>query len=155
MFLNKTYYLEGLHRFNITAFDTSGNYIISTIYEFNVRNNEPPYAPLISGPSSGQAGEEYTYSFSTSDPDGNDVYYYIDWGDGDVLEWVGPYESGEIIELSHTWEEQDTYTISARAKDTWGAIGEWGTLEVEMPVDQLSFKSLNLFFQRILGRLSS
>jgi len=121
---------------------------------FGELDSSAPEAPSIDGETNGEAGVEYEYTFSTIDPNNDDVYYYIEWGDGDVLEWVGPYESGEIIELSHTWSEEDTYTISARAMDVWGAIGEWGTLEVEMPVNQLSFKSLNLLFQRILGRFN-
>ena len=144
-FLNQTYNQGGEHRYHIEATDTSSNLVISSTYMFNMQDNEPPYAPLISGPSSGRAGEEYTYSFSASDPDGDDVYYYIDWGDGDTVEWIGPYESDVIIELSHTWADEDTYTISARAKDVWGDIGDWGYLEVEMPVNQIKVVSPNLF----------
>ena len=44
--------------------------------------NEPPYAPIINGPTYGKTGTEYNYTFSTIDPDGDDVYYYIHWGDG-------------------------------------------------------------------------
>ena len=112
--------------------------------------NTPPEKPDIDGTTNGKAGTSYDYDFTATDPDGDDVYYYIDWGDGDVLEWVGPYESGEIIELSHTWTEEDTYTISARAMDVWGDIGEWGTLEVEMPVDQQVV--INPLLQMILER---
>jgi len=69
------------------------------------------------------------------------------------VEWIGPYDSEEVIELSHTWVEEDTYTISARAKDVWGAIGEWGTLEVEMPVNQVKVGSQSLFYHSFIQRL--
>ena len=105
-------------------------------FETYGRDNLPPNAPTITGPNSGKAGISYDFTFKAVDPDGDYFYYYIDWGDGDVVDWFGPYESGDEIELNHTWMEEDTYTISARAKDSWGAIGEWGTLEVEMPESQ-------------------
>ena len=109
--------------------------------------NEPPGAPSITGPTSGNAGEEYEYTFTTTDPNGDDVYYYIDWEDGQVEEWIGPYTSGVEVTLCHTWSEQGTYTISAKAKDVYGAESEWGTLEVTMPVNQQSGNSQLLFSQ--------
>jgi len=38
--------------------------------------------------------------------------------------------------VSHTWAEEDTYTITAKAQDEYGLESDWGTLEVEMPVNQ-------------------
>ena len=122
-------------------------------FETYGRDNLPPNAPTITGPNSGKAGISYDFTFKAVDPDGDYFYYYIDWGDGDVVEWFGPYSSGEIIELSHTWTEEDTYTISARAMDTWGAIGEWGTLEVEMPVNQFKVVSQSLFYRSFIEKL--
>jgi hypothetical protein len=59
------------------------------------------------------------------------------WGDGNVDDWFGPFESNDIITRNHTWEEKGTYTINARAKDSYGAIGEWSTLTVTMPLNQI------------------
>ena len=92
-----------------------------------------PEAPTIDGPASGKAGTEYDYNFTTTDPNDDDVYYYIEWGDGSVEKWIGPYLSGEEITLNHTWDEKGTYIISARAKDTDNLWGAWGELEVTMP----------------------
>ena len=96
-------------------------------------NNDPPATPTINGPPSGKAGQSYQYTFSTTDPDGNDVYYYIEWGDGQIEEWDGPHGSGEAVTLSHSWTNQDTYTIRVKAKDEYDAESSWETLDVTMP----------------------
>ena len=112
--------------------------------------NGPPDVPDITGPTSGTAGEEYEYSFVTTDPNGgDDVYFWIDWGDESFEEWIGPYESGEEVKVSHTWDEEGTYTIKAKAKDVYDAESDWGTLEVSMPRNKLS----NMFFLQFLERL--
>lgn len=78
--------------------------------------NEPPTLPDINGPTSGNAGTEYNYTFTATDPDGDDVYYYVDWDDSNDSGWVGPYSSGQKVTLSHTWFEEGKKTISAIAK---------------------------------------
>ena len=87
--------------------------------------NDPPEAPSIDGPTSGAVGIEYEYSFYTTDPDEDDVYYYIEWGDGQVEEWIGSYNSGEIATVNHTWTSPDDYEIRAKAKDTNDAESDW------------------------------
>jgi hypothetical protein len=95
---------------------------------------KPPNAPTIVGPVEGKAHTEYEYTFVAIDPDGDDVYYWVQWGEGcPVVEWIGPYASGEEITLTYAWDSRGTYTIRAIAKDVHGAEGEVGTLEVSMP----------------------
>ena len=93
----------------------------------------PPDAPSIDGQTNGNAGTEYEYTFVTTDPNNDDVYYWIEWGDGQIEKWIGPYASEDDAKVKHTWSEEGTYTIKARAKDTNGLIGPLGTLEVTMP----------------------
>ena len=115
--------------------------------------NEAPDTPDITGPTSGTAGEEYEYSFITTDPNGDDVYYYIDWGDNQTEEWIGPYESSEEVKVSHTWDEEGTYALKAKAKDIYNAESDWGTLEIEMPKNQLRNNPLFLqFLERLMDR---
>lgn len=98
--------------------------------------NCPPIPPTINGPGSGNVGTEYTYSFGSLDPDNDDIGdYTIDWGDNNVEVVEGPFDSGQIITVIHTWDEKGTYTIKAKAKDIHGAESAWGTLSVTMPLD--------------------
>ena len=98
--------------------------------------NNQPEIPGITGPKNGNIGTEYGYTFSSFDPEDHNVFYYIEWGDGTDNGWIGPYSSGQEITVSHSWDEEDTYTIRAKAKDIFDAESSWGTLQVTMPVNQ-------------------
>jgi nitrous oxidase accessory protein NosD len=128
---NTTYY------WRIIGWDNHGAYSIGPLWHFTTQVNTPPGVPFIDGPSSGKAKKSYNYTFVAADPENDDVFYQINWGDGQVTDWIGPYESNVVIIRNHTWQEKGTYTIAARAKDIHGAIGEWGTLTITMPMDDL------------------
>ena len=117
--------------------------------------NNPPNEPTISGPIDGDVGEEYTYTFVSTDPDDDDIASYtIDWGDYNVEVVEGPFASGEEVLINHTWSERGTYIIKVKAKDVGGAESDWETLEVTMPRNKLfNFKS-NLK-SRLLERFSN
>jgi len=104
-------------------------------------------APIITGPVNGSAEKEYFYNFSYMDPNGDEeVYYYIDWGDGDVEEWIGPYDSGEVISVNHIWGKQGTYSLKVKGKNTGGIESEWATLEVSMPKNKPAINTPFLSF---------
>jgi hypothetical protein len=98
-------------------------------------DNQAPNKPSRpSGPSSGQTGTEYTYTSITTDPDDDNVYYFLDWGDGTGSGWLGPYNSGEGVSTTHTWTSPGGYEIKVKAKDINGAQSEWSdSLPVSMP----------------------
>jgi len=107
-------------------------------------NNNPPSAPSITGSTNGTAGNTYTYTFVTTDPDGDNVSYFIDWGDNNSSGWLGPYDSGLEKTASHSWSQKGTYTIKAKARDIYGAESDWTTLAVTMPLDLLVGQSQSL-----------
>ncbi|HIH28646.1 MAG TPA: DNRLRE domain-containing protein [Thermoplasmata archaeon] len=95
--------------------------------------NDPPVAPQITGQTNGGVGNSYDYTFIGSDPDGDQLYYTIEWGDGQTNTWVGPYPSSQPLTLPHSWSEKGTYNVRAKVKDTHDAESDWATLEVTMP----------------------
>ncbi|MBS3777970.1 MAG: PKD domain-containing protein, partial [Candidatus Thermoplasmatota archaeon] len=101
----------------------------------------PPEKPSVpTGNGTGKPNEEYTFSSSTTDADGDTVYYLFDWGDETFSEWLGPFESGEIVEATHSWDEEGDYQIRVKAKDDHGVQGEWSDpLPVSMPKTKFSF----------------
>jgi hypothetical protein len=120
------------------------NYVIS--------ENHPPNAPEIRGPMYFIPTKLYNYTFNATDPDADNVSYEIDWGDGTSEKWIGPYASGEEIIRSHTYFITHTTLIKARAKDTQGAIGEWGSLIPDSKDKQMT-NPLNLqFLARFMER---
>ncbi|UCF50383.1 MAG: PKD domain-containing protein [Thermoplasmatales archaeon] len=113
--------------------------------------NNPPEIPTIDGPTSGNAETPYNYTFNSVDPDDDDVYYYIKWGDGYIESWDGPHPSGEDFEISHTYANEGSFTIEAKAKDSEGYESGWATLNVTMPRTKPSFFKfdlLNWLFER-------
>jgi len=129
------------------AFEDNRNGNID-IYFAPLASNAPD-APQITGPASGNAKKAVDYKFTTTDPQNDQVLYYIDWGDNTNTGWVGPYASGAQITQSHTWAAKGNYTITAQAKDTNGNIGDWGTLTVTMPVSI----SLPPFFHQLIEKI--
>jgi outer membrane protein assembly factor BamB len=116
------------------------------LYAIGPLDPDAPSAPIINGPSEGKKGNEYSFTFKSTDPNGDDVYYYISWNDGKDEEWIGPYSSGYELTVNHTWKNENTFTIKARARDTdylWGPESEF---EIIIPRNKVSYNSLFLRF---------
>jgi hypothetical protein len=113
--------------------------------------NKHPDEPTISGPINGKPRTEYDYSISSNDPDGDMLFYYVDWGDGQDTDWVGPYISGQEITLSHKWNSRGTYNIRVRAKDVNSLFSPWITLEVTIPRSK-TFNFNNDFLEWLFER---
>ncbi|MCD6330747.1 MAG: PKD domain-containing protein, partial [Thermoplasmata archaeon] len=124
------------------------------ISSYSPPTNSPPEKPeRPSGEIKGKIGKEYEYTTSTTDPNGDKVYYMFDWGDG-YSEWLGPYESGETISASHTWEKKGEYEIRVKAKDEYGSQSEWSDpLVISMPkfAAKTIFDMLNDWLYELLG----
>ncbi len=87
----------------------------------------PPNQPTITGPSTGEILEEYKYTFNATDPQEDDIYYFIEWGDDTNSSWIGPYKSGETGEAVHAWAEPGDYNIRVKAKDMYQKVSIWST----------------------------
>lgn len=95
--------------------------------------NERPSAPLIDGPTHVRVGVENTWSFISIDPDGDNITYYVDWGDKcGGAEYHGPYPSGQEVNLSHKYMNKNILIINALAIDSQGAESELTFFEVEI-----------------------
>jgi hypothetical protein len=120
--------------------------------------DDPPLAPTIDGPKNGKTGKIYPYSFTSTDPDGDQVSYYIDWGDGTTSNWTPLQASGITFFENHTWTTKGTYTITCKAKDEHGLEGNSTRLEVKIPRNKeftnnkndKSTKTLDQFREKIV-----
>ena len=90
-----------------------------------VIGNQPPDMLTIDGPKCGDPGVEYTYMFIAEDFEGHEIYFYVDWGDNISTDWFGPFQSGEEVNVSHSWDSKGIYYIKAKAKDMYGAESDW------------------------------
>jgi outer membrane protein assembly factor BamB len=151
-----TYTTQGNYTVTLTVTDDAGNTSDDYTWAWIQDGNSPPDIPDIDGPNKGTAGKTYPYAFTTSDSEGLQVWYYIDWDDGSNTGWKGPYSSGLPKTFNHKWTNEGTYTIKCKAKDPYDDESSYGELTVRMPRDKAVSSSLLLrFLERypLLNRL--
>jgi hypothetical protein len=112
--------------------------------------NQRAINPLLTGPSTGKPFHKYIYSMNATDPEGESLFYWFEWGDGTITSWQGPYESGKMCNTSIYWNKKGTYTIHAKAADVYGGDSDWVTLQVTMPLsyDPPHFRFLDWLLER-------
>ena len=98
-------------------------------------------------------------TFYSTDPDGDDVFYYIDWGDSEeelirpldddvkVVPWDGPYDSGYQLTLNHKYSQRGKYEITIISKD----IYDLESPETKIPITISYFTGLNIILEKILN----
>lgn len=132
--------------------DTDADLTFAT-YGFD---NEAPSIPEIDGPVTGKPNQDITISFLSTDPDGDDVLYRIDWGDGSPIESTGYYASGTEASASNSWSIAGTYVVKVKAVDVYGAESDWGEFTIEIQksrVKNTQFFRLLQNSYRVLERL--
>jgi len=119
-----------------------------------VGSNRAPGAPIIMEGQSRMEGKDYQCFFYAVDPDGDEVYYDLNWEkidnknvatcgpDDPVYPWLGPFNSGEEVNELRECCESGDYELTIRVKDEFGKT----TVTVSYT------KALQLPFARILAR---
>ena len=114
---NTTYYWK------IVTEDIFGATTEGPIWSFTTEEggtNYPPTTPTIGGKIFVRPNQQYDYAISSTDPEEEQIFYRIYWGDN-ITEWMGPYPSGEAVIFSHSWPEPMTpYLMIVYAKDING-----------------------------------
>jgi len=109
--------------------------------------NTPPNKPILKGPTNIKNGTLYEYTFYAIDTDGDDVYYYQNWGDTFWARWwegwIGPYKSGEELLLENIWNEKGNYTVRVKAKDKYEAKSDWAILKLKISKNKESTRDLS------------
>ena len=132
-----TYPTQGIYQLSLTVTDNASNNNTQSLWVYIDKVNHPPKTPILTGRKIGVNGTTYQYTISSTDPDGDDVQYYLNWGDvywfGGAAGWIGPFTSGHKITLEKTYADKGSYTIRVKAKDRYGVKSDWATLKVTMP----------------------
>jgi len=118
------YVNAGSYEVNLTVTDDDG-YENAKIKTIVVKVNQPPEIPTVDGPKYGKIEGSYDYTFVSTDPEAENIRYYIDWGDGTIDEWIGPYASGSTESVTHTWSKIGDFQIKAKAKDIRNIESGW------------------------------
>jgi len=111
--------------------------------ELQIGDSYPPAIPTMGGPLVGRINKTYEYTAVTTDPEGDQILYKFDWGDGTESDWIGPVTSGTSISGSHSWSEIGDYNIKVRAKDIEGAGSKWSepyTILMDVPILKVNMR---------------
>ena len=117
----KTYQPESINDFRAYWIQNYGSETaINEIYASHGVSSLPnrPSEPV--GPSQGITKTSYKYSTSVVDPNGYQVRYIFDWGDGTTTS-VSLVDSGTIVNAPHSWSNAGTYNIRAMAVNSQSA----------------------------------
>jgi hypothetical protein len=91
-----------------------------------VTSSYPPETPATpTGLAEGPPGAESDFSSSTTDPEGESIFYLFDWGDDTDSDWLGPYNSGETCTASKSWVDAGAYDVRVKAKDVYDRESGW------------------------------
>jgi hypothetical protein len=110
--INATYAVKNMRLIFATLAELAGAGLPST----------PPEQPVLTGPDVGIVNEIYIFSAVTTDPDGDELYYLFDWGNGHDSGWLGPFASGDIANESYAWSVPGSYDVTVIAKDEYGVV---------------------------------
>ncbi|MGF3554538.1 MAG: C25 family cysteine peptidase [Thermoplasmatota archaeon] len=107
----------------VTLTVTAHNYLY---YQTNFFLNRPPEKPAQpSGEERPKLNTNYEYVSSSTDYEGENIFYKFNWGDGTESSWLGPYASGESVIASHSWSERGPFSITVKAKDINDGESTW------------------------------
>jgi hypothetical protein len=112
----------------IVAKDSHGTKTSGPVWDFVTESqlNNPPNIPNTpTGLSEGVTGTLYSFLTSTTDPNGDNISYKFDWGDGNISGWTSYISSGNSITLSHSYPSTGTYYVKVKAKDSQEAESGW------------------------------
>jgi len=112
----------------LKAFDKRGNWREEEVSSVTFIGPRPPTTPSApSGPTSGYVDSTYSFSASTTDPNGDSVSYQFDWGDGNLSSWSSYVSSSSSVSMDHSWSSAGTYSVKAKAKDVNGDESAWSS----------------------------
>uniref|UniRef100_A0A7C4GDI9 PKD domain-containing protein n=1 Tax=candidate division WOR-3 bacterium TaxID=2052148 RepID=A0A7C4GDI9_UNCW3 len=93
----------------------------------------PPAVPELGGPQAGQPGETLSFRLRSTDRNGGNVSYLVDWGDSAPVSWSAELAAGRTFVRTHVFEAAGLFQVRARARDETGLESDWaGPLTVRV-----------------------
>ena len=98
-----------------------------TICLTGCQQNRPPSVPEMTGDTAAMAGQPVFLGLMSTDPEGQQVAYLIDWGEELPSTWTDWMASGQWFDTSHAYAEPGIYHIMVKARDESDAASVWST----------------------------
>jgi hypothetical protein len=83
----------------------------------------PPF--IVCGTIQGFTRITYWYTFTTGDPQINQISYLFDWGNGTPSEWSSFILSTSVFVIPHTWALDGDYFIKVKARNQYFLESPW------------------------------
>jgi uncharacterized repeat protein (TIGR01451 family) len=114
------YYASGVYNVSLSVLDDEGSSSVNTTTVTITQANLPPTNVIIIGEVNGHQNISYTYDINATDPDGDNITYTVNWGDGnsDISDSIA---SEEIYTVNHIWTAPGQYIVTVSAEDELGA----------------------------------
>jgi hypothetical protein len=81
------------------------------------RKEGRPSAPYLFGPHAGQPGETLFFRAVARDPQGGNLSYRFDWGDGSTPFWTTELGSGDTFGLPHVFADSGRRSVAVRCRN--------------------------------------
>jgi len=111
-----------------------------------INTNNPPGNPELNGPSLWLVNQIYQLNIKSTDPEGDPIQYYVDWGDLTHTGWFGPYPSGIECNATHTWHAAAHYTVKVKARDSNLTESNSSQLVVNITSQIITYKAFLVAF---------
>ena len=126
------YTQPGVYTVTLKVIDDENNSGINTTTVTIINPNIPPKIPEIDGPNNGTINISYNFTVVSTDEDGDELKYTIEWGDGTSNESEF-LPSGEPYNISHKYAATGNYTISVTANDGSTVSANETTIHITEP----------------------
>ena len=91
---------------------------------YDASQNSAPQTPApVQGLAQGYVGKILSYTATSKDPDGDQLFFTFDWGDGATTKTL--LSASSTGAANHIWKEKGTYKVKAMATDSQGASSGW------------------------------
>lgn len=137
-----TYQRPGNYHVSLTVQDNHGTHGSMEKSYSIFQPNRPPTTPEILGFFTLPAEQPYSFAALSDDPDGDDIQYIFDWGDGesettDLLE----LPKGSAVNKLHNWDNPGEYTLTVTVSD--GELSS--SSEVQVTIDNAALNPMIIY----------
>jgi subtilisin family serine protease len=115
-------------------------------------NTQPEIPETPTGKTNGRPGRCYSFITNATDEDGDELWYFWDWGDGTYSDWLGPYGSGAECEASYTWQQEANFSIKVKVKDGKGGESYWSDEFIFSTPRSKAINPFELLIERLIER---